>query len=95
MKKEDIEHLAGLARIALSDTEKESLAQDITNILGYVSEIKEITAEVTDEKKVGELNNVMREDTDPHEPGIYTEELLNAAPERHGQYLKVKKILEK
>lgn len=95
MKKEDIEHLAGLARIALSDTEKESLAHDITNILGYVSEIKDITAETAEEKKVGELHNVMREDTDPHEPGFYTEDLLKAAPERHGQYVKVKKILEK
>lgn len=37
--------------------------------------------------------NVMREDTEPHESGIYTEKLLSAAPQREGQYIKVKKIL--
>ena len=35
----------------------------------------------------------MREDSNPHEPGVYTEDLLNLAPERAGQYVKVQKIL--
>ena len=47
MKKEDISHLAQLSRIALSDSEAESLATDITSILGYVSEIEEITGNAT------------------------------------------------
>lgn len=37
--------------------------------------------------------NVMREDGEPHESGLYTEKLLSAAPQREGQYIKVKKIL--
>ncbi len=95
MKKEDIEHLAKLSRIAVSDSEATELAEDITSILGYVSEIEEITANAEIEKKVGALFNVMREDTEPHAAGLYTEDLLNLAPERDGQYVKVKKILDK
>ncbi len=93
MEKQDVIRLGGLARIELTDTEAESFALEITSILGYVSEITDITGDAAPEKKVGALYNVMREDGEPHAPGIYTEDLLNAAPEREGQYVKVKKIL--
>jgi aspartyl-tRNA(Asn)/glutamyl-tRNA(Gln) amidotransferase subunit C len=93
MEKKDIEHLAKLSRIALTDVEMDTLAHDITAILGYVSDIEEITGSTEGEKHVGALYNVMREDENPHEPGIYTEDLLNLAPERVGQYVQVKKIL--
>lgn len=93
MKKEDIAHLAKLSRIAVTDEEAESLALDITGILGYVSDIEEITGNKENEKVVGPLANVMREDVNPHEGGKYTEDLLALAPERHGQYVQVKKII--
>ena len=93
MKREDIEHLARLSRIAVTESEADALAADITSILSYVSEIEEITGSKEIEKKVGPLYNVMRDDADPHEAGKYTEDLLNLAPERQGQYVKVKKIL--
>lgn len=93
MEKKDIEHLAKLSRIAVTDEEASVLAHDITSILGYVSEIEEITGEQRVSKRVGALYNVMREDGEPHDPHIYTEDLLAAAPQRQGQYVKVKKIL--
>ena len=93
MKKEDIEHLATLSRIKLEADEMEALAKDITDILGYIDVINEITASEKEEKKVKELHSVLREDGDPHEPGIYSEDLLNEAPERDRNYIKVKKIL--
>lgn len=93
MKKEDIEHLAKLSRIAVTEKESVALAEDITNILGYVSEIEEITGSKEGEKKVGALFNVMREDENPHEGGKYTEDLLSQAPDRDGQYVRVKKII--
>lgn len=93
MKKEDIEHLAKLARIALTDEEKDVFAGEITSILGYVSEVSEIAESGAQVKRVGAVFNVMREDANPHEGGLYTEVLLSAAPERDGQYFKVKKIL--
>ncbi len=95
MEKKDIAHLAKLARIEVTDSEAEGLAKEITSILGYVSEIEEITGDQVAKKEVGALYNVMRDDVDPHEGGIFTEELLALAPQRDGQYVKVKKIIEK
>ncbi|MBX2866622.1 Asp-tRNA(Asn)/Glu-tRNA(Gln) amidotransferase subunit GatC [Candidatus Kaiserbacteria bacterium] len=92
MKREDIEHLATLARIDLKDEEVASLTDSITSILGYVSDVNAITTEEKP-KEVGALYNVMREDEETHEPGQYTEAILNEAPKREGQYIQVKKIL--
>ena len=93
MRKEDIEHLAKLSRIQVTEDEASSLAEDISSILGYVSEIENATADAVGEKKVGPLYNVLREDGEPHEGGLYTEDLLKSAPRTQGQYIKVKKIL--
>ncbi len=93
MKKEDIAHLAQLARIEVPEGEAEGLAKDISGILEYISEINSITAGAVAEKKVGALYNVMRKDESPHEAGIHTEDLLNVAPERDGDYITVKRIL--
>jgi aspartyl-tRNA(Asn)/glutamyl-tRNA(Gln) amidotransferase subunit C len=94
IKKEDVLKLATLARIELTPAETESFATDMSSILDYVSEINKITGSGALVKEVGALYNVMREDTIPHAEGLYTEDLLKAAPFRDGQYLEVKKILE-
>jgi aspartyl-tRNA(Asn)/glutamyl-tRNA(Gln) amidotransferase subunit C len=88
----DIEHLAGLARIVVSGAEKESLQHDLTEILAYVSQVKEVAAEMGP-AGAGELRNIMREDGEPHESGVFTEELIAAAPARQGNRILVKKIL--
>ena len=88
----DVEHLSGLARISISDNEKEVLRHDLEEILAYVSKIKDAVAELG-APEAGELRNVLREDTNPHEAGLHTEDLLNAASAREGDRLLVKKIL--
>lgn len=93
MKTEEIQHLATLARIRLTDTEADALAHEFDAILGYVAQVTEISADVSSEKEVGVHAQVMRADEPSHEPGAYTEVLLNAAPERAGAYVQVKKIL--
>lgn len=88
----DVEHLAGLARIAVSDTEKEVLRHDLEEILAYVSNVKEVVAEMS-EPEAGELHNVMRDDEGAHEAGVFTEDMLSQAPAREGNRLAVKKIM--
>lgn len=88
----DVEHLAGLARIAVSDSEKELLRHDLEEILAYVSQVTEVTAELG-APTAGELHNVMREDGEPHAGGIFTEEILSQAPSREGNRVFVKKIM--
>lgn len=89
--KEDIKKLADLSRIEISDGEAESLTPEIDSILGYVSKIKDAVGDI--EKNVPKHHNIMREDVSTNEGGQYTEVLLDSAPEREGEYVKVKKIL--
>lgn len=90
----DVEHLAGLARVAISDNEKEELRDDLEEILSFVSQIKEAEqGEHLGQGEQGEIYNIMREDSDPHESGIFTEDLLVAAHAREGNRISVKKIL--
>jgi len=94
----DVEHLAGLARIAVSDDEKKILQHDLEEILAYVSTIKEGVHGHTGgtgntQRGLGELHNVMREDSEPHESGIFTEDILAQTPVCEGNRVSVKKIL--
>ena len=93
----EIEKLASLARIKLSEEEKKGLKKDIESILSYVSEIQEVSSDVTKGSPLSRqrttLCNVMREDEEPHESNLYTEKILSEAPNREGNYFKVKKIL--
>lgn len=92
MTKEEILHLGLLARIELTDTEAETLKDDITNILSYVGKVQEIADEVPP-KEVGAVHNVFRSDVPTDKPGQHTEAILAQAPKRHKNYVAVKKIL--
>lgn len=93
METDDVKHLASLARIRISDSEAESLKQDIDSVLEYVGVVSDIAAEADLTKKVGARYNIFREDEVTNEPGSYTKDLMAEAPHRDGDYLKVKKIL--
>lgn len=91
MKVEDIKTLAELSRIELSDKEAEDLTTDVSAILDYVKEIE--NAPKGDGFWEPENRNVFREDCVTNLPGEYTDAILDQAPERFGNYFKVKKIL--
>jgi len=97
LERKDIDNLANLARIALSDSEKDKLQKDMDSILGYVSELQKapVSAEGFDVAKPEDyyLRNVMREDTDPFESGLNTEIILSQAPKRKDNFFVTKKIL--
>ena len=91
---DDVKKLAALARIELSDEEVEKLCGEIDSILAYVDTIREVELpEGVAPSPHLALENVMREDGEPHAPGRYTEKMLNQAPRRDGAFVKVKKVL--
>lgn len=96
MDKDKVLSLAQLARIDLSPTEAEKLSGEFEAILGYVGEVNNVSGVENqgdfDIEKFP-IRNVLREDTHPHEGGLYTEKLLEQAPARDREYIKVKKIL--
>lgn len=86
--------LAKLARIELENEEAESLSHEFDAILKYVGEVKKLDkSNKFDKLSKVEPRNVMREDVNPHESGIFTQKLLEQTPAREGDYIKVKKIL--
>jgi aspartyl-tRNA(Asn)/glutamyl-tRNA(Gln) amidotransferase subunit C len=90
MNIKDVENLAELARIELSEDEKKELLSDMDSILGYVKQIEEIKIEDT----VPEYNiyNVWREDKII--PRDFSLELIKEQfPDSKTGFLKVKKIL--
>ena len=88
--KKDVETLATLSRIELSEEEKDRLIGEFSAILDYVSELGEASLST---EQVGEVHNVFREDENPHLAGAYTEVLLSSAHEREGNHVVVKKIM--
>lgn len=91
--------MARLARIEISDEEAGNLSHEFDAILGYVGEIKKLDHKSSAYKalpcrKDFMTVNIMREDAGPHESGVYTKEILEQAPSREGDYIKVKKILQ-
>lgn len=89
----DIEKLAKLARIELTEEEKQKLLKEVDPILGYVAQLKEVVATVGEDKRAGELRNVMRDDVNPTETGVNTKDIVADMPASQDNYLKVKKIL--
>lgn len=88
----EIEKLAALSRLKLSEEELSRMESDMGSILAYVDKLK--AAIGSEAGPVMSANkNVLREDKDPHEGGIYTKRLVEAAPKHQGEYVEVKKIL--
>jgi aspartyl-tRNA(Asn)/glutamyl-tRNA(Gln) amidotransferase subunit C len=92
ISQKDIENLANLARIRLSDDEKKGLVRDIDSILAYVDQIKSApTGDFAPE--AGAVKNVTRDDSVMTTSAEDREHLLDQAPKREGDYVAVKKIL--
>lgn len=89
----NIEKLATLSHISVSKEEQKALKTDIDSILSYIEQIQDISADKTVASS-GDVYNIMREDKEPHESGVYTEDLLNEAPSVKNGYIEVKKIID-
>ena len=91
----DIQKLASLSRMKLSEEELSQFTKEIDSILGYVEQIKEVSASADAAKSSGTIShkNVLREDADDRDLNATGESLVSAAPESQGGLIKVKKIL--
>lgn len=89
----DVAALAKLARLEVSPEELQQLEKEIPDILAFVETIQSVAGEVKSETPL--VRNVMRSDENPHESGLYTKTLLEAAPAAEDGYLVVKKVLNK
>jgi aspartyl-tRNA(Asn)/glutamyl-tRNA(Gln) amidotransferase subunit C len=87
----DVEHVAKLARLALTDEEKELYAQQLARIIENFNELKEVdTTGIEPLSQPLPITNVMREDEIVQPPG--REILLRSAPAAENGYFRVPKI---
>ncbi len=90
MNFKDVENLAELARIEVSQSEKEAILKDMESILDYVKQIEGV--ELEDFQLQHNLNNVWREDA-PTSTDFSVEAIKKQFPYSQEDFLKVKKIL--
>ena len=92
ISREEVEHVAWLAKIELSEDEVELFAEQLSKVLEYFEKINELDTEgVPPTFHVHGLANVFRED----EPGgtLSQEEALANAPRKEGGYIKAPRMV--
>ena len=91
VSKEEIERLAHLARLDVTEEEKEHLATEMAEIVSYVSKIQEIAQDVSVTPPAH--RNILREDGTPHEAGAHHGSLVEAAPHNEKGSVIVPKVI--
>jgi aspartyl-tRNA(Asn)/glutamyl-tRNA(Gln) amidotransferase subunit C len=93
ISREEVAHLASLARIDLSPAELDKLAGQLDVILGAVATVREVAGDdVPATSHPMPLTNVTRPDVP--RPGLTAEQALSGAPEAEEQRFRVPRILE-
>ncbi len=89
--REQVRHLAWLARITISKAEEQKYAQEMSEILKYFKKLDEVNTEgVEPTYHVVEVVNVMREDEPQPKP---SDELLKIAPVTKKRFIKAPRIV--
>ncbi len=94
MNQDEVKHLANLSRIELSPAEIEAFTEEMSAILAYVSQVKDIVdGGALKGPTVGLRHNIFRKDEVTNTPDQYTKEILAEMPKTEGRFMVVKKIL--
>ena len=92
ISKEEVEHIAWLARIELSEREKARFTEQFNRILEYFKKIDEVdTEKVPPTYHVLDLVNVYREDKVT--PSLPPKDVLKNAPKKQKRFFKAPKIV--
>ncbi len=90
---EDVKKLAALSRVSIPEEKLAAFASEFDHILAYVGKLDELSLPKSDQRPISAVRNVMREDGEPHAAGKYTEAITAQFPDREGNHLKVKQII--
>ena len=93
LSSEQVDHVANLANLALSDEEKELFREQLSAILGYAERLSDLdTSEIPPTATVLPLENVMRDDE--VQPSLSQEDALANAPAALDGHFQVPVVLE-
>jgi aspartyl-tRNA(Asn)/glutamyl-tRNA(Gln) amidotransferase subunit C len=90
---EQVEHVAKLARLRLSEEEKQEMSEKLSQILTYMDKLNELNTDgILPTSHVVEIKNVFREDK--VEPSLPEDQALQNAPDRVNGYFRVPRVIE-
>ena len=93
ISKEEVEHIAKLARLELTREEVEKMQKDLSAILDYFNLLKNVPKLEKSSKDTKEgLRAVRKDETKPRDASL-VEKLVVAAPDKKDDYIKVKAVL--
>ncbi|NET10874.1 MAG: Asp-tRNA(Asn)/Glu-tRNA(Gln) amidotransferase subunit GatC [Merismopedia sp. SIO2A8] len=92
LERDQVRKVAHLARLQLTEDEEQQFTTQLSDILDYVEQLKELdTDDVEPTARAIDVSNIVR--TDSLETWEDKESILNCAPEREGEFFKVPKIM--
>jgi len=90
---EDVKHISQLAYIQLSDEGSEKMRVELTDILGHFQSLAAVDTDgIEPTGHTTEANTVMRRDE--VKPAMEREDVLRNAPDRDGEFVRVRPVLE-
>jgi aspartyl-tRNA(Asn)/glutamyl-tRNA(Gln) amidotransferase subunit C len=93
LSREEVLHIARLARLALTEEEITRLSGQLSNLLEHFEVLQEVnTDNVEPMTQSVELRSVMREDNVA--PSLAPEDVLANAPRQEGEFFRVRAVLE-
>ena len=93
LSREEVLHIARLARVALTEEEIIRLSEQLSNLLEHFQVLQQVdTADVPPTAQSVDLRSVMREDT--VKESLPQENVLANAPHRDDDCFKVRAVLE-
>lgn len=88
----DVEYVASLARLGLTDEEKETLRDQLSSILGHIEVLNQLdTDDISPTAQVIVVENVMRDDSVA--PSLTQDEVMRLAPRSDKGFIAVPPVL--
>ncbi len=89
--KRDVEHIGWLARIKLTEEEKEKFTEQFNPILDYFEKLDEVDPDVPPAYNISGLMNVFRADV--VRESISRDDALGNAPKKEGEFFKGPRVV--
>lgn len=94
LSREEILHIATLARVGLNEKDIERYQHDLSAVLDYFKKLEELDVEnIEPIGHITGMSDVFRADRNEDFDEIGREEILANVPEKKGMYIKVKSVL--
>lgn len=93
ISKDEVEKIAHLARLKIDDSQKGKMAEQLSDILGYIDKLKDVDVDgVKLSSGAAFINNVLRDDDVSPSPGA--DVTLANAPQRDDDFYMVPRVVK-